>query len=65
MRNKVPRIKELRTNEDKILGLSETYQRWLTLDPLHRDCWSQNTVESETAGSAEIKVKTKRERERK
>ena len=63
-RNGVPRAKRQRTREDKGLGSSETYQRWLTLTHFTYSAGLRTEWKSETAGSAEIKVKTDKERER-
>lgn len=45
MKIRLARVKKLRIREDKSLNLSKTYRRWLTLEPVHIQCWSQNRVE--------------------
>lgn len=64
MRKRDPRIKELRTREDKSLGLDETYQDGWHLTHFTYSVGVKTQWKSETAGSAEIQVKTKREGER-
>lgn len=64
MRKRVPRVKELRTREDKSLGLDETYQDGRNLTHFTYSFGVKTQWKFETAGSAEIQVKTKREREK-
>lgn len=63
MKNRVPRAKKLRTREDKSLNLGELTQDGWHLTHFTYSVGLRTEWKSETAGSAERKVKTKKERE--